>query len=131
MDNEIFMKDFYRYAPEMREMIEQHFKDGHIDMSDGEFIVWGVGVMDCVMVLMREASKHSQTLDRVFLFMEYMAQQDEEIKGLLISTYDCFLNEEQVIPEALSRMGPETRKFWNQYVEHLRQFRLWKLSQLQ
>ena len=44
---------------------------------------------------------------------------------------DCFLNEEQVIPEALSRMGPETRKFWNQYVEHLRQFRLWKLSQLQ
>ena len=130
MDNQKFMNEFYQYVPEMKDMVEEHFREGYIEMSDGEFIVWGVGVMDCVMVLMRRASDHSKTLDSVFLFMEHMAKQDEEIKGLLISSFKCFLNEEQVIPEALSRMGPETRKFWDQYVEHLRKFRLWKLSQM-
>ena len=130
MDNAKFMKEFYSYVPQMQGMVEQYFRDGYIEMSDGEFIVWGVGVMDCVMALMRRASDYSKTLDSVFMFMEHKAKQDDEIKGLLISSFKCFLNEDQLIPEALVRMGPETRKFWDQYTENLRQFRLWKLSQL-
>ena len=130
MDNVKFMEEFYRYVPEMRDVVEERFRACYIEMSDGEFVVWGIGVMECIMELLRHASEHEKTLDRVFSFMEYMVLQRDEIKGLLTASFDCILNEEHLVPKALSKMGPETRKFWDEYMEYLRQFRLWKLSQL-
>ena len=125
-----FMNTFYQYVPEMKNMVEQKFKEGDIRMSDGGLVIWGVGVMNCVLALMQEESKHSKTLDSVFLFMEKMAQESEETKSLLKYTFHAFMNEDHLLPAALSRMGLETRKFWDEYMEGLRQFRLWKLSQM-
>ena len=105
-------------------------KDGHVQMKDGAVIVWLIGVMGCVMPMMEHSSKYANSLDAVFSVMEWVAQADIGTKELLLVSFNCFLNEEQVIPEALSRMGPETRKFWDEYLEELRQFQLWKMSQL-
>lgn len=130
-DYEKFMNTFYRFVPEMKDMVEQKFKEGDIRMSDGGLVIWGVGVMNCVLALMQDEPKHSKTLNSVFLFMEKMAQESEETKSLLKYTFHAFMNEEQLLPAALSRMGPETREFWDKYMECLHQFQLWRLAQLQ
>ena len=132
MDCEKLLDEFYRVCPELRRTVEKKFQEGNIEMSDGDVIVWAIGVMDCFMPLFANTSKYSDTLDAVFSVIEWIAIETRNTtKEVLISTFTCFLNEDQVIPEALSRMGPETRKFWDEYMEYLHQFRLWKLSQLQ
>ena len=131
MDCEKLLEKFYQACPELRNAVEKKFKEGRLELSDGDMIVWVVGIMDCVMPLFANVSQNSNTLDSVFAVIEWIALETKNTtREILISTFTCFLNEEQVIPEALSRMGPETRKFWDEYMEYLRQFRLWKLSQL-
>jgi len=131
MDCEKLLEEFYRACPELRNAVEKKFKEGKLDLSDSDMIVWIVGVMDCVMPLFADVSQYSDTLDSVFSVIEWIAIETRNTtREILISTFTCFLNEEQVIPDALSRMGPETRKFWDEYMEYLRKFRLWKLSQM-
>lgn len=125
-----FLNLFYRYVPEMRAMVEQRLRDGNISMDDGGLMIWGVGVMDCVVALMNRAEVHSKTLDSVFLFMEHMAMQKEEVKSLLKYTFHVFMNEDHLREPALARMGHETRKYWDAYMEFLRLVRLKQLSSL-
>ena len=130
MDCEQLLTKLYQTAPELQIAVEQKMKNGHVQMKDGAVIVWLIGVMGCVMPMMEHASKNAGSLDAVFSVMEWIAQADTGTKELLLVSFNCFLNEEQVIPEALSRMGPETRKFWDEYFDDLNQFQLWKLSQM-
>ena len=125
-----FLDLFYRYVPEMRDMIERRLRDGNISMDDGGLVIWGVGVMDCVVALMNRAEAHEKTLGSVFLFMELMAMQREEVKSLLKYTFHVFMNEDHLREPALARMGPETRKYWDAYVELLQLIRLAQLSSL-
>ena len=73
MDCEKLLDEFYRVCPELRRTVEKKFQEGNIEMSDGDVIVWAIGVMDCVMPLFANTSKYSDTLDAVFSVIEWIA----------------------------------------------------------
>ena len=132
MNNTEFVKKFFDWIPEMKTMVEENFKNKWIEMTDGIYVIWGIGIMECIIKLLERPQENETVLKRVFEFIEQMVLWSDETKGLTFgSTFDCFWNEDHVLPAALAFMGEETRSLWKDYQEYMRQFSLWRMSQME
>jgi len=132
MNEDLFLQVFYEQVPEMRNIVEKYLAEIQIDMSYGMDIVWGIGILPCTITLLEEPEKNEMALNSLFQFIEKMVIQDEITKGITSSwTFVAFSNEERILPAAYSFMQAQTKKLWDSYMEYMRQFQLWKLSQME
>ena len=103
--------DFLELVPELKCDYEEQKEINYLDDSDGNYIIWGMGLMPGIIKLLSDLDMNKNVLERVFVFLEMMANSDEEIKellmyGILERLGDC----KQVLEKSKSLMGPKTLK---------------------
>ena len=101
---------FFNRVPEIKNKIDVKLKENSIDMTDGIYVTWGMGVMPCVIDTIYNYKDTGSQLEKVFMFFEEMANADEDIKDLLMySTLEKLGDEKQILEIAYTYMGKETR----------------------
>ncbi len=98
--------------PSLKQMFDMFCKKRLIDFSDGIYVIWGLGVMSCVLELLQDPIHNKALLQRIFDFFEEMAtSEEEEVRELLMySTLETLDDDKEVLKIALSFMGNETKK---------------------
>ena len=109
MEKEKFLDWFFSEVPELQEACEQRFLLFHIDRNDGIYVIWGLGIMKCILALLAEPEKNENILKKCFAFFEKMVDHDQRTKGLLFcSTFQSLNNAEHLLPAAFRFMEEKT-----------------------
>ena len=98
--------------PSLKQMFDTMKKKYYVADDAGTYVVWGLGVMSCVLELLQDPIHNKALLQRIFDFFEEMATtEEEEVRELLMySTLETLDDDKEVLKIALSFMGNETKK---------------------
>ena len=98
--------------PSLKQMFDTMKKKYYVADDAGTYVVWGLGVMSCVLELLQDPIHNKALLQRIFDFFEEMAtSEEEEVRELLMySTLETLDDDKEVLKIALSFMGNETKK---------------------
>jgi len=101
---------FLKRVPELETEFKVSLKDNLIDKKDGLYVIWGMGMMPCIITSIKNKANENQ-LTRIFNFFEEMATSEEEVKELLMySTLEKLGDEKEIFELAVPFMGKETRR---------------------
>jgi len=83
--------------PQINDDIKKNLIDNMVDINDGIYVVWGMGVMPCIIKMVDSIDIHKNQISSVFDFFEDMANsEDDEIKELLMySTLETLGDDEK------------------------------------
>ena len=111
MTNHNIINDLFNCVPELKSKFEKSFEQHLITTKDGIYVIWGLGVMSCVLDLLKTPSVYSNQLQKIFNFFETMAQHEDERKDLLMySTLETLDDHKELLNTAFSFMGSKTKK---------------------
>lgn len=104
---EIFMSKF----PQLHADINQNLKDSMVDTNDGIYVLWGMGVMPCVIKIIDNIGNYEDVVSGIFDFFEEMANGDEEeLKELLMySTLETLGDDRKRLEISRQFMKKETK----------------------
>jgi ssDNA-binding replication factor A large subunit len=101
---------FLKRVPELETEFKVFLKDNLIDEKDGLYVIWGMGMMPCIITAIKNKANENQ-LTRIFDFFEEMATSEEDVKELLMySTLEKLGDEKEIFELAVPFMGKETRR---------------------
>lgn len=116
MDNAI--NDYLKKVPEVQEQFEKQCKERLIDDTDGAHVIWSLGLIPCVIELIKDNKKNKSVLQRTFAFFEEMASSDEEVRELLLySVLEKIGDDKEILNISMALMGKNTLKL-SQQVEN-------------
>lgn len=83
--------------PQINDDINKNLTANMIDINDGIYVVWGMGVMPCIIKMIDSIDIHENQISSIFEFFEDMATaEDEELKDLLMySTLELLGDDEK------------------------------------
>lgn len=82
--NNVFEKFMNRF-PQINDDITKNLIDNMADVNDGIYVVWGMGVMPCIIKMLDSIDNQENQISSIFDFFEDMANaEDDELKGLLM-----------------------------------------------
>lgn len=104
---------FLKRVPELETSFKISLKDNLIDETDGIYVIWGMGLMPCIIDAIKNKANENQLI-KIFNFFEEMATSEEDVKELLMySTLEKLGDEKQIFELAMPFMGNETRELSN------------------
>ena len=87
-------QEYLKAVPELQAPFEAQCRENWVDGTDGPYVIWGMGLMPCILERLAYEEQNKDLLERTFAFFEKMACASEEVRELLF---------------ALQRMGYEVR----------------------
>jgi hypothetical protein len=102
---------FIRKFPQLEEEIKKNLKDNMVDINDGIYVIWGMGVMPSVIRMIDCIADNEKVGSSIFDFFEEMASGgNEELKELLMySTLETLGDDKIRLSTSRRLMKKETR----------------------
>jgi len=103
---------FLERFPQLNVDINKNLKDNLVDINDGIYVLWGMGIMPSVNKTIDCIEKHENLVSEIFDFFEEMANEDdEELKELLMySTLETLGDDYKRLEISRQFMKNETKK---------------------
>ena len=103
---------FLERFPQLNVDINKNLKDNLVDINDGIYVLWGMGIMPSVNKTIDCIGKHENLVSEIFDFFEEMANEDdEELKELLMySTLETLGDDYKRLEISRQFMKNETKK---------------------
>ncbi|MFR1787061.1 MAG: hypothetical protein ACLSWY_14375 [Ruthenibacterium lactatiformans] len=97
--------------PELQAPFEAQCRENWVDGTDGPYVIWGMGLMPCILERLAYEEQNKDLLDRTFAFFEKMACASEEVRELLLyAVLEKLGDDKAVLAKARLLMGA---KRWN------------------
>lgn len=108
--NNVFEKFMSRF-PQINDDINKNLSDNMVDTNDGIYVVWGMGVMPCVINMIDNVELYENQISSIFDFFEDMANgEEDELKELLMySTLETLGDDEKWLKISRQFMKNETK----------------------
>lgn len=115
MNKDDAITNYLKIVPEIEECFKIQCQDSFIDDTDGAYVVWGLGIMPCVIKLINNYDENISILERTFDFFEEMASSDEEVRELLLySVLEKLGDDKKLLNVSMAFMGKNTLKYFEQ-----------------
>lgn len=131
------LKELFTASPDFEQIYDAACKVNQVRLSDGEFVVWGEGILPGVFLLLQDNTVlgdpawNKEILTDVFAYFETMATSDPELREFFkYATMDRFLEDPDLMRAAQAYMGKETLRVYSEYETFDKEARLWQLSKL-
>lgn len=86
-----------------------------VDGTDGPYVIWGMGLMPCILERLAYEEQNKDLLDRTFAFFEKMACASEEVRELLLyAVLEKLGDDKAVLAKARLLMGAKTLEYSRQ-----------------
>jgi len=104
---------FFVEIPELKVVYEEKRKENLVDDEDGNYVIWGMGILPGILQLFEEFDLNKALLTKIFGFFEKMAgSDDEEIRELLLySVLEGLGDDKGILEKAVSIMGKKTLNY--------------------
>lgn len=118
MNKDNVLNKYLEIVPEVQERFKKQCKKSLIDDTDGAHVIWSLGLIPCVIELIKDNKKNESILQRTFTFFEKMASSDEEVRELLLySVLEKLGDDKEILNISMTLMGKNTLKL-SQQVEN-------------
>ena len=108
---------FLEEVPELKPAFEQYCKEESIDLSEGQYVVWGLGLRPCLVACFDDVAANENVLKKAFAFFERMADAEEEVREVLLyAVLEVLGDDDEIYQKACSFMGEHTLE-WSKKVE--------------
>ena len=77
-------QEYLKAVPELQAPFEAQCRENWVDGTDGPYVIWGMGLMPCILERLAYEEQNKDLLDRTFAFFEKMACASEEVRELLL-----------------------------------------------
>lgn len=115
MNKDNAIKEFLEKIPEIQEQYIRQCKENLIDNADGAHVIWSLGLVPCIIEMLREHEINKNTLLKSFDFFEQMATLDEDVRELLLySVLEKLGDDKEVLNTSITLMGRNTLKYSEQ-----------------
>ena len=112
MNKDNVLNNYLEIVPEVQERFKKQCKKSLID------VIWSLGLVPCVIELIKDNKKNESVLQRTFTFFEEMASSDEEVRELLLySVLEKLGDDKETLNISMTLMGENTLKL-SQQVEN-------------
>ena len=115
MNKDNAIKEFLEKIPEIQEQYIRQCKENLIDNTDGAHVIWSLGLVPCIIEMLREHEINKNALLKSFDFFEQMATSDEDVRELLLySVLEKLGDDKEVLNTSITLMGRNTLKYSEQ-----------------
>lgn len=115
MDKNNVIENYLKKVPEIQEQYITQCKENLIDDTDGAHVIWSLGLVPCIIKLIKKHEINKTVLVKTFDFFEEMATSSEEVRELLLySVLEQLGDDKEVLNTAMSLMGKNTLKYSEQ-----------------
>lgn len=84
MDKDNVIENYLKKVPEIQEEYITQCKENLIDDTDGAHVIWSLGLVPCIIKLIKKHDMNKTVLMKTFDFFEEMATSSEEVRELLL-----------------------------------------------
>ena len=113
MNKDNVLKCYLKKVPEIQEQFLKQCKENLIDDTDGAHVVWSLGLVPCIIDLIKDYEKNKDILERTFDFFEEMALSDDnEVRELLLySVLEKLGDDKEILATSMRHMGKATIEY--------------------
>ena len=65
-------QEYLKAVPELQAPFEAQCRENWVDGTDGPYVIWGMGLMPCILERLAYEEQNKDLLDRTFAFFEKM-----------------------------------------------------------
>lgn len=108
-------QEYLKAVPELKAPFEAQCRENWVDGTDGPYVIWGMGLMPCILERLAYEEQNKDLLDRTFAFFEKMACASEEVRELLLyAVLEKLGDDKAVLAKARLLMGAKTLEYSRQ-----------------
>ena len=102
-------QEYLKAVPELQAPFEAQCRENWVDGTDGPYVIWGMGLMPCILERLAYEEQNKDLLDRTFAFFEKMACASEEVRELLLyAVLEKLGDDKAVLAKARLLMGAKS-----------------------
>ena len=79
-------QEYLKAVPELQAPFEAQCRENWVDGTDGPYVIWGMGLMPCILERLAYEEQNKDLLDRTFAFFEKIILK-EYIYSIILLTY--------------------------------------------